>query len=274
MGGISASENGVVEILRSQGFEVVSRIWDEWAPQDEKFDAIIIRSPWDYFEKLEKFKTWLNFLPVEKVYNPVSILKWNLDKIYLQELEKKGVQIVPTDFFTIGKPGDLKDHVESKNWEKLVVKPSISAAAFKTYRFTKNNIPDDEQYLNQTVLLQPCLPEIEAVGEISLLFFGGKYSHGVLKRPSSGDFRVQYLYGGTEEVYHASENEICFGEKILDSIPKDLTGEPLLYARVDYVLIQGVPHLMELEVLEPDLFFRMHSVSAELFCNYLNLLIK
>ncbi|MBC7690290.1 MAG: hypothetical protein H7222_00845 [Methylotenera sp.] len=263
---LNPRENSLVECLRAEKFEVVPYVWSRPEHERKKYDVILIRSPWDYFERLEEFSAWLERLPARRVFNPREILKWNLDKVYLRELESRGVRIVPTKWIRSATSQDLRQAIAFSGLNELVLKPTRSAAAFKTVRFKKTELPEFGQFEGLSMMLQPMAREILSEGEWSLIYFGGRFSHALLKRPASGDFRVQYLHGGTESRVVAPDAALLdFGSQVIEAV-----GTKLLYARVDFVRLEGVPHLMELEVLEPDLFFHLDPEAPRRFVNVLN----
>lgn len=219
----------------------------------------MIRSTWYYWAKYKEFLKWIDHLQTLSipVWNPPSLLRWNSNKQYLQELEKKGIPIVPTHWLK------TPDKQFSLPWTEAVVKPVISGGAHLTFRVNPSNWPSQETQKNLDEILkfgpimaQPFLPEILEEGEYSLLFYGGKYSHAVIKKGPQGEFRVQRLFGGTVQAIAAPKEAIAFAEKVLSLI--DL---PLLYARVDLIQQKERFLLMELEIIEPNLFF-LHDPEA------------
>ncbi len=266
--------------LEAAGGEVHPLIWDE--PNDwTGFDLVILRSTWDYFLKPDEFAAWLSALQASgaEVLNPLSMVRWNGTKRYLLDLEKRGVEIVPTMFVAHGERiGELLvDLLESHGWADAVVKPAISGGAHATWRTSIHAATSDESRFaalrgqrNGGVLIQPFMPEIVADGELSLIFLDGAYSHAALKRASAGDFRVQQEHGGQYAPYAPTGETIEQAERILDSAAAS-TGvavADLLYARVDGIIRRGDGGpgrfvLMELECIEPSLFFMQHPPAAE-----------
>ncbi len=236
--------------LRENGAEPRAVVWDDPAVDWTSFDAIVLRSTWDYHLRIGEFLAWLDALEAcgAKVWNPVPLLRWNTDKSYLRDLD---VPRVPTAFVPRG--GDVRRAMREHGWRRAVVKPSVSATAYETF------IVEDGQSCPspvREVLVQPFLHEIVRDGEWSLLFFGGEYSHAVLKRARPGDFRVQNDFGGTFEVREPGAAVVDGAARVLAAVP------PALYARVDGVVIDGVFTLMELELIEPVLFFGQHPQAA------------
>lgn len=250
MSPFSPRELPVVERLRELGNEVISIVWNRTDMDFDSLDWIIIRSPWDYYYSVEEFKKWIQKLPEGKVLNPKNVLLWNIDKVYLKELSDRGIEIVPTHFHSVTEKSDLSLEIGKIQSQEVVIKPSQSAGSYLTQIVKKGDQIDSREYMGKTVLIQPMLREVVLVGEYSQIYFGGRYSHTILKKPKTGDFRVQQSFGGSVERVFPHESELEFGNRVIRQIPG-----PTLYARVDYVNIGVKPHLMELEVLEPDLFF-------------------
>jgi len=183
------------------------------------------------------------------VVNPVPVLRWNSDKAYLAELGAKGVAVVPTVEVAALDDVSLAQARAALGVEEVVVKPAISGGADGTHRIAPGApIPADG--LGRRRLVQPLMPGILADGEYSLFFFGGAFSHAIVKRPASGDFRVQEQFGGRETGWEASEAARLLAAAALAAAPA-----PPVYARVDMVGdAAGVLHIMELELIEPSLF--------------------
>lgn len=223
-------------------------------------DLVVIRTTWDYMLRHEEFLAQLKHISENApLYNSFEIVKWNIHKGYLKDLEKKGVTIVPTVMFKHDEKMILPH--EWKN-EKFVIKPAISASAYKTIVVSREDL-EKESYLPELIpgdwLCQPFIPEITQ-GEISLLYFNKKFSHALTKIPKPGDFRVQIEWGGTIQKLTPNETLLKLGDSIMNAIPEDL-----LYARVDVVPYEGKYALMELELIEPALYFRIDSDAPKNF---------
>jgi glutathione synthase/RimK-type ligase-like ATP-grasp enzyme len=182
---------------------------------------------------------------------PAVVLRANLDKRYLRALESQGVAIVPTVWLEPGVPTDIAALLTRHGWTDAVVKPVVSAAAHRTHRVTAASQPVVDAVVGAgAAMVQPYLAEIETAGEWSVIHLGGAYSHAVRKRPRAGDFRVQPQHGGVSTREEPPGAVRAAVEQILALVP-----EPLLYARVDGVESGGRFLLMELELIEPRLFF-------------------
>jgi glutathione synthase/RimK-type ligase-like ATP-grasp enzyme len=238
-------------------WEVLPVVWNDETIDWAGFDVLIFRTIWDYFRHPVAFNLWLD--KIEKLgiktFNSIETVRKNHHKFYLRDLENKGIDIVPTFFLSKGTPldGDLLRKIGS---EKAILKPAISAGSHETRLFSANEADEvaaqsQDLIAQQDLLLQPFLEEIKTAGEVSMLFFNGQFSHAVVKTPVSGDFRIQVQYGGKYVPYAADAALIETGRRVVTAF----SDETLLYARVDGVLRNGRFLLMELELIEPDLYF-------------------
>lgn len=231
------------------------------------YDAVVVRSCWDYFLRVDEFHDWLRRIEAERVpvHNDVRILRWNADKAYLRDLAARGVPVIPTYWLGRGSAESLAAVHRATGWREIVVKPTVSGGAHRTWRATLDGEPGGDARLTAmvedgAVMVQPLVEEIERDGEWSLVFFGGRYSHAVVKRPRTGDFRVQREHGGSLHSAQPTDPVIAAAERVIAAMPFD--AEPPLYARVDGCVVDGELLLMELEALEPELFLRCAPAAA------------
>jgi len=258
-------DHPLVEALASEGVRAEPAVWDE-AVRWSEYDAVVLRSVWDYHLQAQAFETWLGELEAGSIpcWNPVSLVRWNLDKRYLRELEAKGIATVPTLWVDRGVSAEeAAARIAATGWADLVVKPTVSAGAWRTVRMAGDGVPGRVDELRSMlaeggVMVQPFVPEILEEGEHSLLFFDGDFSHAVLKRPRSGDFRVQWVHGGDHVATAPSRSIVEQAAAVLAAAPS-----PGLYARVDGVIRGGRLILMELEQIEPYLFLSEGPGAAE-----------
>ena len=243
----------VAEALRraGTGTDVVS--WDadvDWAA----YRLVVVRSTWDYFDRLAEFEEWVRRGEREaRLVNPADVLRWNSHKGYLVELGTRGVATVPTRLVP-GTSVDVADQVRECPWDEIVLKPAVDGGGRHAWRGRR----DDAQLSRVAerlaaqgdVVLQPFVPAI-VDGERSLVFLGGRYSHAVRKVPAPDEFRSQTHLGGTESDHRADSAELQVAYSAMAVAPGRLT-----YARVDLVDWEGAASVIELEVIEPDLFFR------------------
>lgn len=260
-------EQLLAEGLRKRGFQVSEIPWDESGIDWESFNNVILRASWDYHTRLKEFTTWLNRLKEEGVnfWNPIDIIEWNLDKHYLEELEIKGIPIIPTVFIDQGQPYDLEKCVGQLDTDTVIVKPTVGASAYGVGKFKVNDSIPIKQYVEQMlyhsdVMVQKFMPQILTQGEYSFVFFDKEYSHSSLKKPAKTDYRTQPHFGGSEGPVFPSDDLIVQAKKVVDSVES-----PLLYARVDGVDDCDVLRLMELELAEPYLFFEQDPQAIDRF---------
>jgi len=244
--------------LAASGFRPVARSWDAAGEEWERYDAVVIRSCWDYHHRADEFVAWLDSLERRgaRVFNPVPTMRWNARKTYLRDLSAAGVPVLPTAWVAQGEGTGLGEILRDRGWQVVVVKPTISATAFETWRVGPTlNLEDERRFAElvgrREVMIQPYLASIEDAGELSFIFLGGRFSHAVRKRPRPGDFRVQADFGGRVEPVRPSDHLIAQAASTLAAAPV-----ACLYARVDACEVGGDLTLMELELIEPALFFR------------------
>jgi glutathione synthase/RimK-type ligase-like ATP-grasp enzyme len=251
----------LVVALEEMGVSAVPAVWSRADIDWTSFDALVMRTPWDYFERAAEFRTWLDARIASgvRMCNSPEILDWNFDKSYLQDLARKGVELVPTICIARQEKPDIAALARARGWNEIVVKPTIGGGGYRVYRFRLDELPRYSGDIAQTlvdrgVLVQPFLPEILTGGELSLLYFDGVYSHAVCKRPKAGDYRVQFQFGGTDEDVEVSEALVAQARVCIAHAPS-----LPVYARVDGVVKDGKFLLMELEVFEPLMFLSRDS---------------
>jgi len=264
---LTPDDRSVVPVLAERGVEVVPVVWTE--PLPERLHALVLRSTWDYHLKLTEFLAWVDGIEAARIplFNQPSTVRWNVEKSYLSEIDERGVPIVPTRHVPRGSTVDLPALFGEAGWTEAVVKPSVSGGAFETWRAGTSEA-DAARFARQVermdCLVQPFLPELVSDGEWSLLFFRGVYSHAVLKRPGQGDFRVQEEFGGVFGPAEASIEMVESASRALEA-----AGQETLYARVDGVIRNGRFEVMELELVEPTLFFGTSPGAAARFADAL-----
>jgi len=257
----------VMEPLRQLGVEVSPLIWDSADAQSRNPSSIVIRSCWDYHYRPRRFLRWINQTDRQGdgLWNSARVIEWNLDKIYLRDLNRLGVTTPETVWLERNARADLQTVLEEQGWRKAVVKPLISATAFRTWVTSPETAKSEQSAFEQVLsesgaMVQRFVDEVRTRGEWSLIFFGGKYSHAVLKKPLMGDFRVQEEYGGQAESAAPAARLIEQSQNIVALIP-----ERLLFARVDAVEVDGRLWLMELELIEPVLFLNRDALAPRRF---------
>lgn len=260
--GIHADDVGLAASLRRLHVEPTACIWSDPGVDWSRFDAVLIRTTWDYFKRYPEFLQWLDALPVPAINN-AQLLRWNSDKRYLLQLEQLGVAIIPT---RVVAGRELARALSPMSGHEVVLKPTVSGGGWHTVRGTVGD-PGFEQAVATLpeafdYLLQPFVPEVVSDGEWSLLFFDGRFSHAVLKRAAPGDYRVQAIFGGSEEALAPSPAILAGAERALQAVAA--IGHPdHAYARVDGVVVGGRFLVMELEMIEPYLFLAHCPPAAE-----------
>jgi glutathione synthase/RimK-type ligase-like ATP-grasp enzyme len=257
------------ELLKSafeaQGLKVDIAYWDNPTYEWQETKSVFFRTIWDYFERFDEFWEWLEQVKTKtRLINSYELIKWNIDKHYLKDLSSWGIETVPTYFADKGCNMKLHEIAKRNQWKDLVIKPAISASAFKTYKILANEIQANEKLFNSLVqernmLVQPYFETITQLGEASLMVFDGKFTHAILKKAQPGDFRVQDDFGGTVHNYIPTKAEINFAEKVFETCKT----KPV-YGRVDIVWDNDKNfYLSELEIIEPELWIRNYPKCAE-----------
>jgi glutathione synthase/RimK-type ligase-like ATP-grasp enzyme len=249
------TDQTLIPLFKQRGINAEAAVWDDPTIDWKKYDALVIRNTWDYYTKSDAFINWLKYIRDNNItmLNSAEVVLQNIHKFYLRDFEKEGVRIIPTVFSDRREAVTLHT-LKQKQWDTVVIKPAISAGSYQTKTYHVNELlPQglDELLSGNDWLIQPFLPEIEQ-GELSMIFINGKFSHAAIKKPKDGDFRVQRQYGGKYELIDPGAPLLAVAEKVIAQVPQQL-----LYARVDGVMINNEFHLMELELIEPDLYFEL-----------------
>jgi len=259
--------------LADKGWQVKTVPWLGATTDWSGYDAVVIRSTWDYQFHSEAFLSLLERIAATgvRLENDIDLVKWNMNKSYLRDLEENGIPIVPTLWGHGLDTGQFSGiFKEIRGWdtgsEDLVIKPRVSASAKDTFRISINANEEKlhgiaSRFENREWMVQPFMANIVAEGEFSLFYFGGQLSHTILKRPKKNDFRVQEEYGGRNRLIKRPERKL---QDRADQVISALGSIPL-YARVDMVRFRQDFYLMELELIEPSLFFSMDPESPQRF---------
>ena len=257
---ITEDDSLAVAALAAHGLGVEAVPWDDGSVSLPS-DGLVIRSTWNYHERPEAFGDWLGETEHQgvRLWNPAPLVRWNMHKSYLLECHRLGVETVPTALIGRGEAADLSAYFDRFGTEELVIKPAVSASAAGLYRARRtggDTLADDarlEVFLRECdVVVQPLVADVIDRGEWSLVFFEGVFSHAALKRAALGDFRVQREWGGTAERFKPPAPVVQVAGQalgILETSP--------LYARIDIVESEGRALLMEMELIEPELFLSL-----------------
>lgn len=257
----------VVKALEAKGLKVCRTNWDDPSFDWSSTKYALFRTTWDYFDRFNEFMQWLDQVKHRtRFINSYEIIKWNIDKSYLFELGKKGIPIPDSKYIHSGSKANLSEILSDVSWKTVILKPAIAGAARHTYKFDlheadRYNEAFTQLIANENMILQEYQQMITEMGEITLMIFGGKYSHAVLKRAKPGDFRVQDDFGGTVHPYEPEREAIELAEHTFNLCP----GKPA-YGRVDMMWDNnGQLCISELELIEPELWFRKSAIAADLF---------
>ena len=266
------SERLLLPHLATGGADAEFVVWNNAAPDFARFDLVVLRTCWDHHLRVREFIEWLRRTAgAAPVLNALETVLWNYNKFYLQELEAQGIRIAPTVFFPgkeTARPAGITalDRAQILGWKQIVVKPAVSATAHNTWLIDGAFLPTEAELTRrmkgEPFLVQQFLPEIQTQGEISFIYIDGNYSHAVLKRPAAGDFRVQQDFGGSAEPVFPAPDLLDQANEIAGAVPQVRDS---LYCRIDAVEKAGKLVLMELELIEPELFLGLAEGAAEKF---------
>jgi glutathione synthase/RimK-type ligase-like ATP-grasp enzyme len=250
----------LAEALTRLGASVQIRTWDDPGLLDPVAELLVLRTPWDYFGRYHEFLATIERYPTPLV-NPPRVVRWNSHKGYLCELAGAGIPVVPTVLVTRGAEAALP-HLAA---DEIVIKPAVGGGARGIGRFASGSVDAaahfDSLLTEHDVLVQPFMSSVRD-GERSLFYFGGVLSHAVHKIPADGDYRVQWEFGGRNQTYRPTTSETAVAAAALAAVPG---GDTLAYARVDLIPSPDGPLVMELELIEPELFLPLNPGSADRF---------
>ena len=262
---ILAEDAELERAFAERGAAASRAAWSDSEVDWAAFDALLIRQTWDYFERLPEFLGWLERVePIVRIVNPADVIRWNADKRYLVELAGYGLSVVPTEVVVKGDDSlSLAERMDAAGWDEAVIKPAVSGAGRETYRIARTGAEARERLWRARVaaedmLIQPFEPAILKTGETSLMVIDGTATHAVRKIAAAGEFRVQDDHGGTVHAHEASAEERKLAERAIARAPGRID-----YARVDLVDSDDGPRIMELELIEPELFFRVRPEAAD-----------
>lgn len=274
----------LIAALVAVGAKVEVMAWDDPTVVWSRFDAALLRSTWDYSQRLPEFLRWCERVAGETtLLNPLPVVRWNTDKHYLAELERAGVAIVPSTFVepnaiaTDALAAFLAAHPDAADF---VVKPAIGAGSRDAQRYTRAQEVAPASHIarlldaDRSVLLQPYLPSVDEHGETALIYLDGTFSHAIRKGPllqANADATRALFAAEHITSREAGDDERALADAVLAAIPcLDGVAMPLLYARVDVIRdAAGKPQLLELELAEPSLFLDTHPAAAARLSNAL-----
>ena len=234
--------------LRQRDIVITEVCWDDANVDWSAFDAVIIGTTWDYWDRHDLFLETLDSIEKStKLFNSSAMVRWNSNKQYLKELAESGTNLIPTQWIDEPSASNIEAAFELLDSDDIVVKRQVGAGADGQHRLTRGEaIPE----LTSPMMVQPFFPSIQTEGELSMIYIDGEYSHALIKRAVNGDYRIQSMYGGTEEATTPNDDDLTQARHVLNSLD-----EMPLYARVDMLRADsGSLYLMELELIEPYLY--------------------
>lgn len=261
MPALTPSDTLLAEALRARGVDVVAAPWNGDFSPFAAADLTTVRSTWDYYDVADEFAAWIDRVEGHgRIVNPPPALTWNMTKAYLFELAEKGAPLPPMQ--RIAPAADaIADAMGALALDEAIVKPLVGGTASGLSRVNRDDLPALEAaatILNGEALVMPVIPEIASAGETSFVFLGGEFSHAVLKLPKAGDIRVQEEHGGASRLITAADWAINEARRILSLCPGETA-----YARVDAIVHDERLTLMEIELVEPELFFTLCPAGAD-----------
>jgi hypothetical protein len=232
----------------ARGISLIDLAWDDNTADWRAFDAALIGTTWDYWDKQAEFlATLANIETHIPLFNSRAVVGWNIAKTYLRDLEKKGARLIPTLWCDAVNAKTAAAAFDTLDSDDLVFKRQVGAGAHGQHRLRRGQpVPD----MPHAMMIQPFLPMIQAEGEFSFIFIDGEFSHALIKRAAPGDYRIQSSYGGTNTKITPSADDLAAARAVIAAV-----SAPLLYGRVDMLrAATGELLLMELEVIEPYLY--------------------
>ncbi|WP_371194857.1 RimK family alpha-L-glutamate ligase [Glaciecola sp. SC05] len=262
----------VKPFLHHLGWTVEDVSWKNKDIDYEQFEVVVVRSTWDYQDDAEAFLQCLKKIDESSatLENAFELMRWNISKSYLKDLQANGVPILPTLWHERFNTQAIEQAFSHFDSDKLIIKPLVSANADHTYLFTKEDVASlqdtfTEVFSERAFMLQAFEDSIQDKGEYSLFYFGGSFSHGICKIPAKGDFRVQEEHGGGLVSVEPSAAMLSLAQQTIDALPA-----PALYARVDMLDTAKGLAIIEVELIEPSLYFNMDDDSASRFADVIH----
>lgn len=264
-------DNLLREALERQGSKVERKSWSDPDFDWSQTRAVIFRTTWDYFDRFTEWQDWLERVSDQtRLINPVDMVRWNMDKHYLRDLERQGINIPETRYIEVGQHTTLASLHQETGWAETILKPCVAGSARHTYRLDHERLAEHEHIFQQLIskeamMLQPFQHNVISQGEVSLMVMGGTCTHAVIKTAKAGDFRVQDNFGGSVRLYEPNKEEMTFAERAVAacaSLPA--------YARVDIIRDNNDQlALIEIELIEPELWFRLRPEAADTLAEFL-----
>jgi hypothetical protein len=234
--------------FEARGMRVDDLAWDDPNVDWPDYAAVLIGTTWDYWDRLDEFLATLARIEGQtQLFNPAALVKWNIRKTYLRDLEARGAKLIPTVWLDVADEAGARAAFDTLGSDDLVFKRQVGAGAKGQHRLKRGEpVPE----MPHPMMVQPFLPMIQQEGELSFIFIDGEFCHALIKRAQPGDYRIQSTYGGREEKIAPSADDLAAARAIIGALDA-----PPLYGRVDMLRgADGGLLLMELEVIEPYLY--------------------
>lgn len=256
--GLAPDDRRLLTALRKRGVSTEPVVWEDPYHDWHDTSVAVIRSAWDYAFRREAFLRWVDAAgTATQLWNPPQVVHWNTHKRYLVDLAARGATAVPTALLPAGSGRRLHEVLREHGWQDAVVKPAVAQSGRYALRVSRTAAGRGQALLDRVLphedmLIQPFFPSVGTAGELSLVWIDGAFTHAVRKRAAAGEFRVHDDHGGSVALDEPTDDEMRAARRALETV-----AEPVLYARVDLVKSDDdEPHVMELELVEPELFLR------------------
>lgn len=260
---IDPDESITLEALKAAGIEARMLAWDDPSAPFAAQDLVLLRSTWNYYEDLASFLAFVDRVGAQnRLLNPPSVVHWSVDKTYLRDLERRGVATVPTEYVDKGATRSIGELLERMGWKDVVIKPVVSAGSFRTRRFAAAARGEAQRFLDEltaerAAMVQKWMPAVESYGERAIMWIDGEITHAIRK--------TLRLAGGVERVSDAvpiADDERDLATRAIAAVG----ARDLLYGRVDTIRDEdGQVRVMELELVEPSLYFLQHRAALDRF---------
>ncbi len=257
-------ESILIDACKAAGLQVELVPWEDRKVEWERFDLVVLRSTWNYYEDEIGFRSWIEEVSARtSLWNGKDLVLWNLDKHYLSELSGLGISTVPTRYIDLAE--GLGQILDDEGWDDFVVKPTVSAGSFMTQRFSRNELSEAEAFVasiqkTHSAMVQKYMSCVADGGEVALIHIDGELTHGLVKHPR---------FDGDDESVSEAIVPSC-EQAAMAKLVMGAVSEPWLYGRIDLMLADdGHWLLSELELVEPSLFFRQSKFALDRFVSAL-----
>ena len=252
-------DNLLLRGFEAAGFDPSPVVWADTTVDWNQFDIALIRSTWDYLDEQEYFLRVLSEIEQSscRLFNPLEAVLWNMDKHYLLDLEKWKVPIIPTYLASEIETEALFRIFQENGWQSVILKPTVGLGGSYSRRLPLHDLKNTLAELEASqptheYLLQPFIEDVVSEGEWSFIYFNRQLSHVLLKKPAPNDYRVQGIYGGTIQPAKPQARDLLQAEAVMAKLPFNL-----LYARLDFVRVNGELSIIEVELIEPIFSFNL-----------------